>query len=373
MVAMTLPSNPVNGTTTADGTRYFDSSVGSTGAWRSTPVPVGGLPAGSIMAWGTNTPPANWLIADGAAVSRSVYSSLFAVIGTTYGTGDGSTTFNLPNLSGRVPVGKNGGTFGTLAGTGGAETITLTEAQLPPHKHTVNIDYKDDTGAHNHGSRGGQLMQGSLNRSGASTDANTMSTVGSGAAVNNLQPYLVVNYIIKASAGWTAGDSELATRVGTLEQNPNISGTLTVAGKTTLNGVVSIPNVPAWTMYKSNGGGYSTTGVINFNNTQVTTPGLTATRFTAQTAGKYFVAIRAHEENASAGNYTGLALLKNGVTYGGISCYSNLNGANGRYTTLSATGVIYLAVNDYIEVNLNYGTIWAGGTEGVTFSGHLIG
>jgi microcystin-dependent protein len=181
------------------------------------------------MAWGTNTPPANWLIADGAAVSRTVYSSLFAVIGTTYGTGDGSTTFNLPNLSGRVPVGKNGGTFGTLAGTGGAETNTLTANNLPAHTHPIT----DPGHSHYNGARigGGSSGWGTVvnagytggadqpywytGGSGTGITVNNNSTTNS--AVNNLQPYLVLNYIIKASAGWTAGDSELATRVGALE------------------------------------------------------------------------------------------------------------------------------------------------------------
>lgn len=205
MTAMTLPAQPwVNGQTTADGTRYFDSSVGSTGAWRSTPLPVGGLPAGSIIQWSSNTAPANWLICDGSAVSRTVYSSLFAVIGTTYGTGDGSTTFNLPDLRGRVPVGKNAGTFSSLAGTGGEEAHTLTVNEMPSHNH--GSTYSD-----------GVTPKNSIWLGGGTSVGFGFTNTGGGQAHNNLQPYLVVNYIIKASAGWTAGDSELATRVGALE------------------------------------------------------------------------------------------------------------------------------------------------------------
>lgn len=122
-MALDFPNSPTNGQTY--GNYYYDASVGTSGAWRANPIPVGGLPAGSIIQWGSNTAPANWLICDGSAVSRTVYPSLFAAIGTQYGAGDGSTTFNLPDLRGRVAVGKNSGTFGTLGATGGAETVAL--------------------------------------------------------------------------------------------------------------------------------------------------------------------------------------------------------------------------------------------------------
>jgi microcystin-dependent protein len=227
MTALNFPTSPVD-------SQEFDNWIYSTskGAWQAMPTPFGGLPAGSIIQWSTNTAPKNWAIADGSLRSRVTDASLFAIIGTTYGVGDGSTTFALPDLRGRVAVGRDAGTFGTLAGTGGAETHTLTTAQTPAHKHTVNIDYKDDTGAHNHGSRGGQLMQGSLQRGGSSTDANTMSTVGSGESHNNLQPYIVLNYIIKTSSGFSAGDSELATRLGVVENGKaNLVGGNTLTGQ----------------------------------------------------------------------------------------------------------------------------------------------
>lgn len=67
----------------------------------------GGIPAGAMTPWTSNIPPAGWLICDGQAVSRTTYADLFAIIGTTYGAGNGSTTFNVPDLRGRVPVGLN--------------------------------------------------------------------------------------------------------------------------------------------------------------------------------------------------------------------------------------------------------------------------
>ena len=102
-------------------------------------------PIGLIQMWGgSSAPNASWLLCNGQAVSRSTYSDLFTALGTTYGSGDGSSTFNLPNLEGRVPVGYNpsadtGISQRNLAATGGAETHTLTTAELPDHTHANTV------------------------------------------------------------------------------------------------------------------------------------------------------------------------------------------------------------------------------------------
>jgi microcystin-dependent protein len=213
-MALDFPTAPIDGQTSPDGRYYFDSSVGDSGAWRSAPLPVGGLPAGSIIQWSSNTAPANWLVCDGAAVSRATFSSLFAVIGTTYGVGDGSTTFNLPDLRGRVAVGRDGSQteFDVLGEIGGAKTHTLTTAEMPSHNHRQQ---RNSAGASSGSFVAGLTAPGF----GDSVSAHQFTeNTGGGGAHNNLQPYLVTNYIIKASSGWTAGDSELATRVGALEQ-----------------------------------------------------------------------------------------------------------------------------------------------------------
>ena len=93
---------------------------------------------------GTAAPNASWLLCNGAAISRTTYADLFTAIGTTYGTGDGSTTFNLPNLEGRVVVGYNpvadtGISQRNMAATGGTETHTLTTSELPSHTHTNTL------------------------------------------------------------------------------------------------------------------------------------------------------------------------------------------------------------------------------------------
>jgi microcystin-dependent protein len=237
MVALNFPTTPAD-RETYEGF-YWDATLE---VWRSDPIPMGGLPAGSVMQWLTNTPPANWVVADGSLRSRVTDASLFAIIGTTYGVGDGSTTFALPDLRGRVPVGKDAGTFGTLAGTGGAETHTLTTAQIPAHTHTISattgaagvhehvgtridgqtINLGNGSAgvlgfAYNNNGNGGSQVRANGDGEHTHSVSGTTSSIGTGSAHNNLQPFLVVNYIIKLSSGWSAGDSELATRLGVAE------------------------------------------------------------------------------------------------------------------------------------------------------------
>lgn len=115
------------------------------------------VPTGSINAWATNTAPTGWQLCDGTAVSRTTFSALFAVIGTTYGSGNGSTTFNLPNLKGRVLVGRDAAQteFDTLGETGGAKTHTLATTEIPSHQHNVSayghgVNQSNALGTHDH-------------------------------------------------------------------------------------------------------------------------------------------------------------------------------------------------------------------------------
>lgn len=151
-------------------------------------------PIGVIQAFAGSTAPGHWFLCDGTTVSRTTNAKLFAVIGTTYGVGDGTTTFNLPDLRGRIPIGvdgsanritsasTNGANADTLGGVGGAETHILTTAQMPAHTHT-----------------GGHFASGGAGAEGTSPaaelDTSTGST-GGGAAHSNTQPWIALNYII---------------------------------------------------------------------------------------------------------------------------------------------------------------------------------
>jgi microcystin-dependent protein len=125
-----------------------------------------------------------FLLCNGAAVSRARYASLFARVGTAYGVGDGSTTFNLPDLQGRAPHGQaTAGTYATRGASGGAETVTLAIATMPAVSHTYN---------------GAQSVYTRTNNGQVGTNqgftGTTSSSTGGGGAHNNLPPYQVANY-----------------------------------------------------------------------------------------------------------------------------------------------------------------------------------
>ena len=155
---------------------------------------IGGdtLPIGSIVPYSGSTAPTNYLMADGSAVSRTTYSELFALIGTTYGSGDGSTTFNLPNLKGKVPVGldSNDSDFDVLGETGGEKTHQLTIDEMPEHNHSTYGSYTN-------------IGSGSVANTWLAwaTGNAAVGKTGGDQAHNNLQPYIVQNYIIKAKMG----------------------------------------------------------------------------------------------------------------------------------------------------------------------------
>lgn len=190
--------------------------------------------AGVILPFAGAGAPTGWLLCYGQAVSRTTYAALFSALGTAWGAGDGSTTFNLPDLRGRVLAGKDdmGGTSAnrltnqtggldgdTLGATGGSETHTLTEGQLASHTHSFSATTSSG-GAHVHEINftghtshntdgGGNIASGSnsaesitafdTQSSGAHTHtvSGTSGSAGSGSAHNNVQPTAVVNFIIK--------------------------------------------------------------------------------------------------------------------------------------------------------------------------------
>lgn len=230
------------------------------------------LPTGGTTQFAGETAPNGYLMCQGQAISRTTYVNLFNVIGTKYGNGDGSTTFNIPDLRGRVPVGKDDRDtdFKTLGNMGGEKAHTLTVQEMPSHNHSATLTINSggvhthsasstSTGAHTHSVSGSAASNGAhthtlstrfhntnnytvpdgnflgfygseivnkvtssagahvhsisgtaasngahshtitVNSGGAHTHTGTVSigSTGGGQAHNNMQPYIVLNYIIK--------------------------------------------------------------------------------------------------------------------------------------------------------------------------------
>jgi microcystin-dependent protein len=162
-----------------------------------------GVPAGVITVWMEAAAPAGWALCNGTLLSRSAHSRLFDVVGEKYGAGDGATTFATPNLGGRVPVGLDAGQveFAALGQTGGEKTHTLNSNEIPPHQHVLQ-------GPAGHSLAtvyGGGVVPSTFAFTPATVNAasgysdiwKTSVDGGGGLAHNVLQPYTVVNYIIK--------------------------------------------------------------------------------------------------------------------------------------------------------------------------------
>lgn len=146
---------------------------------------------GATIEWHSDIVPENWLLCNGQAVSRTDYPELFNVLGVKYGEGDGSTTFNLPDVQGKVAVGKdeNDSDFNEIGKVGGEKEHTLTIAEMPSHSHPISAELyalKPQGGTQEFGPGGATSTKIGVNNA------------GGGQPHNILQPYVVCNFIIKA-------------------------------------------------------------------------------------------------------------------------------------------------------------------------------
>ena len=183
-----------------EATKYDFSGANLTG--------IEGIPTATIVPWSSASVPTGFLECNGQTVSRSTYSALFAVVGTTYGAGDGSSTFLVPDLQDNVAVGKSNNK--ALASSGGANTVTstgnvagstanatLTTAQLASHSHPITPAGFLGNGPG--GSPTNPSMSPRTSGSAGSGDGHShnMSANFAGDATSVLQPYLTIIYIIK--------------------------------------------------------------------------------------------------------------------------------------------------------------------------------
>ena len=147
-------------------------------------------PVGAIFGYPSLTPPTGYMVCDGSELSRTEYASLFAVIGTSYGVGDGSTTFNIPNIKGRMIVGHNiaDSDFNSLGNTGGSKTHTQTVSEMARHTHVLKKG----------GAVGGDGSGLAYSGTTASNNAG-VEPAGEGEPMDIMNPYIVACYIIKVS------------------------------------------------------------------------------------------------------------------------------------------------------------------------------
>ncbi len=200
---------------------------------------------GKIIVWSSNTIPSGYLLCDGRAVSRTTYADLFKIIGTTYGAGDGSTTYNLPDMQNKVVI--SSGSGASVGSSGGQATSSLTSANLPAHTHSVpalsgsaatagahqhyidkansnartitignknnNVSNIDEERKWEHGygfifcndcwyagwkkGRTQKVASAGAHPHSVTTKASTTGSTGSGASFSVQNPYIAENYIIK--------------------------------------------------------------------------------------------------------------------------------------------------------------------------------
>ncbi len=207
-------------------------------------------PAGIISQFAGETAPNGYLLCQGQAVSRTTYANLFNVIGTKYGSGDGSTTFNIPDLRGRVPVGLNpsDNDFKTLGSKGGEKAHTLTVQEMPSHNHSATLTINSG-GAHTH------------TASSNSTGAHTHSVSGSAASAGGHSH--TYGYGKSAYAGGSGYTVPVLDSYGKGDASTNSAGAHTHS----VSGTAASAGGHSHTITVNSGGAHAHTGTVSIGNT----------------------------------------------------------------------------------------------------------